>query len=128
MVDSKREPDLFIVLNENLARLTQTYLDGPADICIEISSPGTEDVDRGDKFLEYEKGGVGEYWLFDPRRLEALFYRLNADGLYEPQRPDENGNYRTPLLPNFVLHVPALWQDPLPDFDAIGKAVQEMLK
>ncbi len=128
LVDSKREPDLFIVLNENLARLTQTYLDGPADICIEIASPGTEDVDRGDKFLEYEAGGVGEYWLFDPRRREALFYRLSADGLYEQQLPDASGNYRTFRLPNFVLHVPTLWQATLPDYLATGKAVQDMLK
>lgn len=128
LVDSKREPDLFIVLNENLARLTQTYLDGPADICIEISSPGTEDTDRGDKFLEYEKGGVGEYWLFDPRRREALFYRLNADGLNEQQRPDVDGNYRTSLLPNLVLHVPTLWLESLPDYLAIMNAIQEMLK
>lgn len=128
LVDSKREPDLFIVLNENLARLTQTYLDGPADICIEISSPGTEDTDRGDKFLEYEKGGVGEYWLFDPRRREALFYRLNADGLNEQQRPDVDGNYRTSLLPTSVLHVPTLWLESLPDYLAIMNAIQEMLK
>ena len=125
---SIREPDLLLVLTNNRSRLKDNYLDGPADVCIEISSLGTEASDRGKKFLEYEKGGVGEYWLFDPRRFEALFYRLNADGLYEPQRPDKDGNYQTPILPNFMLHVPTLWQDPLPDFVIIGKAVQDMLK
>ena len=128
LADSKREPDLLMILNENLAHLKQTYLDGPADICIEIASPGTEDIDRGDKFLEYEKGGVGEYWLFAPRRTEALFYRLNAEGLYVPQQVDQRGNYRTQLLPDFELHVPTLWQTPLPSLSAIVKSVQAMMK
>jgi Uma2 family endonuclease len=128
LVDSKREPDLLVILNENLARLKPTYLDGAADICIEIASPGTEDIDRGKKFLEYEKGGVVEYWLFDPQRSEALFYRLNADGLYESQKVDALDNYQTPLLSGFVLHVPTLWQTPLPGPSSIFASVKEMLK
>ena len=39
-------------------------------------------------------------------------------------RPDVNGAYNTPLLPNLVLHAPTLWQEKLPDFFAIGKSVQ----
>lgn len=127
-VDSKREPDLLVILSPHFDRIKETYLDGAADICIEIVSPGTEDVDRGDKFLEYEKGGVGEYWLFDPRRTEALFYRLNDEGLYVPQQVDAQGNYQTPLLPDFVLHVPTLWQTPLPRLSSIVASVQKMLK
>jgi Uma2 family endonuclease len=127
-VESKREPDLLVILRPNFERIKETYLDGAADICIEIASPGTEDVDRGDKFIEYEKGGVGEYWLFDPRRSEALFYRLNAEGLYVPQQVDVQGNYRTPLLPDFVLHVPTLWLTPLPSLSVILNTVQDMLK
>jgi Uma2 family endonuclease len=124
----KRQPDIQVILKTNGGRLTPTFMDGPADIVIEITSPGTEEVDRGDKFVEYEKGGVQEYWIFDPLRRESLFYRLNADGIYMPQPLDEMGNYQTPLLPGLLIHVPTLWKDPLPNFFAVGKAVQEMLK
>jgi Uma2 family endonuclease len=127
-IDSNREPDLLFVLNENKSYLKDNYLDGAADICIEITSPGTDAIDRGKKFIEYEKGGVHEYWLIDPRRFDALFYRLNADGLYESQLVDVKGNYRTPLLPGFTLHVPTLWQTPLPDLAFILTAIQDMLK
>jgi Uma2 family endonuclease len=123
----KREPDIQIILNVHQERLKPTFTDGPADILIEIVSQGTIDTDRGDKFIEYEKCGVGEYWLFDPLRREALFYRLNSDGIYMPHLTDAEGNYRTPALPGFALHVPTLWQDPLPDFYAIGEAVKAML-
>ncbi len=124
----KRQPDIQVILKTNSGRLTPTFMDGPADIVIEITSPGTEEVDRGNKFVEYEKGGVQEYWIFDPLRRESLFYRLNTDGMYMPQPLDENGNYQTPLLPGLLIHIPTLWKDPLPDFFAIGKAVQDMLK
>jgi Uma2 family endonuclease len=126
-VEPKREPDLLVLLNTNLARLKPTYLDGPADICVEVLSPGSEDTDRGAKFSEYEKGGVGEYWLFDPLRKEARFHRRNEDGLLIAERIEAGSHYRTPTLPGFALHVPTLWQDPLADFYAIGEAVKAML-
>jgi Uma2 family endonuclease len=124
----KREPDLEIILNTNAGELKPTYMDGPADICIEIISPGSVGEDRGTKFSEYEKGGVGEYWIFDPIHQEALFYRLNANGVYMPQYADTEGNYRTPALPGLVLHVPTLWQEQLPGPIAVAQAVQAMVK
>jgi Uma2 family endonuclease len=86
------------------------------------------DRDRGDKFVEYEKGGVGEYWIFDPIHKETLFYRLNAEGVYVPQYADVDGNYQTPILPDLMLHVPTLWQEQLPDLYAVAQAVQAMVK
>lgn len=126
-VDPKREPDLMVVRAENFARIENTFLNGPADICIEIVSQESVNRDHITKLGEYQKGGVKEYWIVDYIQHEALFYSLNDAGYYELQT-HKDGNYRTPLLPNFVLHIPSLWQDPLPDFFTVGKAVQEMLK
>ena len=123
---SGREPDLQIILNDNPGSLTQTAMNGPADIVIEVVSKESVARDYGEKFEEYEKAGVREYWIFDPIRSQALFHRLGEDGVYELLRPDTNGTYTTPLLPNLVLHVPTLWQEKLPDFFAIGQAVQAM--
>jgi hypothetical protein len=50
-----------------------------------------------------------------------------TDGYYKPQLPDTEGNYRTPDLPKFVLHVPTLWQDELPSPGEAAEAVQSML-
>lgn len=123
----KREPDLQIVLNANPHQLSETAMNGPADICVEIVSPESVERDRGEKFSDYERGGVGEYWIIDPLRDEALLYRLNDEGVYIPQPTDAEGLYRTPLLPKFALHVPTLWQEPLPDPLAVVNAVQAML-
>ncbi|MBL8165682.1 MAG: Uma2 family endonuclease [Anaerolineae bacterium] len=123
----KREPDIQIVLSVHAERLQPTFTDGPADIVIEIVSPGSIETDRGDKFSEYERCGVSEYWIFDPLHRETMFYRLNEDGIYMRYDPDTDGNYRTPTLPGFVLHVPTLWQEPLPTPTAVVEAVKAML-
>lgn len=124
----RREPDLIVVLNDNLPNLRPTYMDGPADICIEIVSEGSVERDYGDKFVEYEKGGVKEYWTLDPLRDESRFYRLNEAGRYMRYAEDAQGGYRTPALPGFVLHVPTLWADRLPGPAATVELVKLMLK
>ena len=123
-----REPDIQIILNSNSNPLTPTYMDGPANICIEVVSPESVQRDHGTKFEEYEKGGVLEYWIIDPIHSETRFYRLNDDGVYEAFQPDENGYYETPQLPGLRFHVPTLWTLPLPGFYQIAKDIEAMLK
>lgn len=123
----RREPDLMIVLKNNPSEVKTTFLDGAADICIEVVSEESVERDHGDKFHEYEQGSVPEYWILDPLRSEARFYRLNEQGRYLPQGTDEDGNYRTPSLPGFALHVPTLWLDELPGPGATARAVSQML-
>ena len=123
-----REPDLLVILNANIDRLTETSVNGAADICIEVISPESVKRDRGEKFDEYEKGGVGEYWIWDILRAETLFYRLNEAGVFVRHTEDTDGNYRTPLLPRFVLNVPTLWRDKLPGPAATARSVAAMLK
>lgn len=126
-IQVNREPDLMIVLDSNPNALTETALIGAADICIEVVSPESVARDRGEKFEEYEKGGVGEYWIFDYPRAEALFYRRNEEGIFIRQPEDTDGNYQTPLLPGLNVHVATLWQEKLPGPAATAQAVAAML-
>src|SRR4051812_39559465 len=61
-----RAPDLLFVTRRNERRLRQMYLDGPADLVVEIVGDDDGHTERVDKFREYEQGGVREYWLIDP--------------------------------------------------------------
>lgn len=110
---SGREPDIIFVARENLNRLKPTYLDGAADVAVEIISPESQTRDRGDKFYEYEKGGVREYWLIDPARKQAEFYRLDENGIYQSV-PLADGVFRSAVIEGFNLRVEWLWQEPLP--------------
>lgn len=127
-VESRREPDLQIILNDNPGQLTETAMIGGADICIEVVSPGSEATDYGAKMVEYEQGGVREYWLLDYRRKLARFLRLNDDGIYIAVEPDAQDHYQTPLLPKFKLHIPTLWTDALPDIFTATESVKAMME
>ena len=129
-IDSSREPDLQVILNTNPGNLTSTYMDGPADICIEVVSTESTARDYGSKFDEYERGAVQEYWIIDPLRRECRFHRLHDIGSerrYQQVEVDTQGNYITPLLPQFALHSPTLWNDVLPGPLSVIDAVRAML-
>lgn len=108
-----REPDLLFLLNDHQDRLLPTYLDGPADLAIEIVSPDSLGRDRGDKFAEYEQAGISEYWLIDPIRQQAEFYQLVNNHYQTIDLID--GIYHSKVLSDFQLKEDWLWQDPLPN-------------
>ena len=124
---SFREPDIQVILGDNQQNLTRTEMRGAADICIEIVSLESVRRDYGDKFAEYEAGGVREYWLIDPIRQETHFYRLQESGHYASVQLDDDRNYQTPLLPNLKLDINILWQESLPGMFAITEMVKTML-
>lgn len=109
-----RSPDVFFVATENLGRLKKNYLDGAADLVIEIISPESRVRDRKEKFCEYEEGGVKEYWLLDPVRRQAEFYHRAEDGRYAAMAIDEQGVFRSRVLDGLWIRVEWLWQEPPP--------------
>jgi Uma2 family endonuclease len=110
-----REPDIIYLANEHANRNRHTYLEGPGDLVVEIISLESRSRDRGDKYYEYEQGGVSEYWLIDPLRGRAEFYRLDETGAYAAAPLDAYGYYLSTQLPGFKINPQWLWQDPLPD-------------
>ena len=109
-----REPDLMFFTKENLHLLKKNYLEGAADLVIEIISPESRSRDRGDKFYEYESAGVREYWLIDYERKQAEFYVLNADGIYEFIQAG-NGAFESRVLDGLFIKTNWLWQETLPN-------------
>ena len=109
-----REPDIVFIAREHLDRLRDTYLEGPADLVVEIISRDSRARDRGEKFYEYEQGGVREYWLLDYLRRQAEFYQLGTNGIYHLVPAGSDGIYRSAVLDGLWLKVEWLWQEPLP--------------
>lgn len=106
-----RIPDVAFLRRANLDRVGATHCEGGADLVVEIVSPESGARDRGEKFDEYERAGVEEYWIVDPRRRMAEFYRLN-DGLYAAVAPDAEGRVKSSALPGFRLPIMWLWNAP----------------
>ncbi|MFA0734184.1 MAG: hypothetical protein OGMRLDGQ_000684 [Candidatus Fervidibacter sp.] len=120
-----REPDILVVLKENLDRIKKNFLDGPADLVIEIVSEDSVLRDRGMKFAEYELDGVKEYWLIDPDRERADFFVLGEGGRFERKLPDKRGFYHSAVLKGFRLNVNWLWQSTLPK---VSEVLRKALK
>ncbi len=112
---SGREPDVLFVTAGHRERIRPTFLDGPADLVVEIISLESSMRDRVEKRDEYEQGGVREYWLIDPLTRTAIFYQRILDGSYSVVPPDARGRYTSLSGPNFWLEVDWLWREPLPD-------------
>jgi len=116
---SGREPDVLFVAGEHLGRVLSTRVEGPADLVMEIVSPESRVRDRGEKFYEYQEGGVGEYWLIDPDTRRAEFYQLDPDGIYQLVLPDADGVYRSRVMAGLWVRVAWLWQEPLPQINQV---------
>ncbi|MBI1928443.1 Uma2 family endonuclease [Candidatus Poribacteria bacterium] len=123
-----REPDLLYIATEHLSRLKDTYLDGPANVVVEIVSEESIDRDTNKKFTEYALGRVPEYWLINYLEEEATFYHLSEKGDYSPL-PLEGGNlFRSQEIAGFWLRVDWLWQVPLPDTFGTLQALMPQLQ
>jgi Uma2 family endonuclease len=114
---SGREPDLMFVRRERVGQINPTFMDGPADLVVEIVSPDSVTRDYREKLAEYQAAGISEYWIVDPRRSEARFYELGGDGTYHLGPIDEDGIYTSQVVEGFRLRVSWLWQRPLPTID-----------
>lgn len=74
--DTIRQPDIAFMSNEHKDRITEKYW-GVPDLVMEILSESTEKADRTDKFSEYEKAGIPEYWIIDPSERVIEVYTLD---------------------------------------------------
>jgi Uma2 family endonuclease len=86
-----------------------------------VISPESRSRDRGDKYYEYEQAGIREYWLIDPIRKQAEFYRLGSDGIYFAVTIGDDGIFHSDVIADLWLKVDWLWQDPLPTLMSVLK-------
>jgi Uma2 family endonuclease len=70
-------PDLVFFRAERVERGWQR-IDKAPDLVVEIVSPDYRSYDRETKKSDYERFGVGEYWLIDPDRDELAFFVLEG--------------------------------------------------
>lgn len=61
------QPDAIYLAPDSRCVVEEKRLVGVPDLLVEVISPSTTKRDRSDKFLLYERFGVREYWIIDPR-------------------------------------------------------------
>ncbi len=71
------QPDVFWVAPDSKCKLGDDDVwHGAPDLVVEILSPSTAKHDKIVKFDLYEKHGVREYWIVDPKNLFLEVYAL----------------------------------------------------
>jgi Uma2 family endonuclease len=82
------QPDILFVKNQNLHKIQDKGLFGAPDLVIEILSPSTSHIDLDEKKLVYEKFGVQEYFIVEPKSKSVFtFFLKNSE--YEEQETTE---------------------------------------
>ncbi len=111
-----REPDILFISHDRMGQLTPLRFEGGPDLVIEIVSTSSARADRVEKFIEYERAGVREYWLIDPRRRkeQADFYQLDDHGRFISIGLDEEGLYHSKVLPGLQIDPALLYTYDLP--------------
>lgn len=92
------QPDVLVILNDNLNILTPSRVIGAPDLVIEVASPGTSGYDRREKQDAYAQAGVREYWIADPATKTIELLQLQ-DNRYRLVGVFQNGA----ILPSTVV-------------------------
>lgn len=79
------QPDVIFISNETVHIVKNNKIFGAPDLVVEILSPSTSTNDKIRKKTQYERFGVKEYWIVDPRHhiidqfvLEGVKFYLHA--------------------------------------------------
>jgi Uma2 family endonuclease len=100
------EPDLLYLSNARAAEaLTVQHVRGVPELVIEIASPGTRKRDETIKRRLYERMGVSEYWVVDPKKDTIRVYRREGDGFGRVVElsADAGDELTTSLLPGLEI-------------------------
>lgn len=106
------EPDLMVVREENLGRMGEQRLEGPADLVIEIVSAGDLRFEEREKLPRYRQARIPEIWLIDPYAESVGVETLGTRG-YQLTSQRE-GRLASTVVPGFWIEVGWLWREPLP--------------
>ena len=107
-------PDLIYVSNEQWDRIiTEKHAVGAPDLVIEIGSPSTRKRDETIKRRLYERSGVSEYWIVDPRVDVVRVYRRLGDRFGKPLELSTEAAdvLTTPLLPGLEIPLGQIFTD-----------------
>ena len=70
------QPDVLFIVAERSQIVGEKFVEGAPDLIVEVTSPSTARADRKVKLDAYERAGVREYWIANPRTRFIEVYGL----------------------------------------------------
>jgi len=110
-VSNPVQPDVVFFRTGNTPVAGDKSYMGVPDLVVEVLSPKTSRLDQHVKFAAYEKAGVPEYWLADPKTRSITVYTLSLKtGEYEELgRFGPEDRVRSAVLEGFETSVALLF-------------------
>ncbi|MFQ5772195.1 MAG: Uma2 family endonuclease, partial [bacterium] len=104
------QPDILFITNENSEIITNKNIDGAPELIIEILSPSTGYYDLIEKKEIYEKFGVQEYWILDPKKQWVEIY-VNVQNKFKlHQRAEKKGILKSSILDGFQISLEKIFE------------------
>lgn len=101
-------PDLVFIGNGRLDIIGGKRLEGPPELMVEVLSPSTQGNDLVKQRELYERYGLPEYWLVDPRRKTLTILAVQGGRYVELPKRDSP---RSTVVPDLAIDLPALFAD-----------------
>lgn len=109
------EPDVAFVSNERHAAMPPMepaqFLCVVPDLMIEVLSPSHEKTDLVKKRAVYEKNGVREYWIVDPRERQVRVLLLENRSFRDALVVEAGGTVESCVVPGFRIPVRTIFAD-----------------
>ena len=99
------QPDIMVILNENLPIIKEKNISGSPDLVIEILSESTAHKDLVKKRRLYEKFKVKEYWIVDPMEKLIAIYSLKNEKFEEIKTYSNKEKLTSLILKDFTLQI-----------------------
>ncbi|MGI8475941.1 MAG: Uma2 family endonuclease [Thermomicrobiales bacterium] len=104
------QPDVLVILRDNMAILNDDRVEGAPDIVVEVLSPSSRGRDLVKKMALYAEHGVPEYWAVDSKTEKVDVLALEG-GRYL-RYAAEDGIARSRVLPGFEVDPATLFAAP----------------
>ncbi len=105
------QPDILFIAKANKKVITEDNVKGAPDLIIEVLSPTTAYYDLIEKKELYEKFGVKEYWIVDPKKQWVEIYVLEDKKYKLHQRVEKSGEIRSLIIKGFKLALREIFKE-----------------
>ena len=108
---SAPQPDLLFVATKRLKIIEQKCVMGAPDVVVEIISPGSVVRDRVQKKDIYEKAGVSEYWIIDPKYALVEVYQHTSSGYTLFHDVEGEGTVKSRIIKGLKIDVTDIFSE-----------------
>jgi Uma2 family endonuclease len=105
-----RCPDIIYFSKNRLHLIGEKSIEGPPDLCVEIISPSSREIDRKKKFKQYARGKVANYWIVDPEPRTIEAYQLSGRSYKLVGQGSGNQTVFLPPFPELEIPLGELWR------------------